>query len=38
MDGATLLTGAVEGLTRGALVDATVVGTEGIDLVAEVIA
>ena len=38
IDGATLLTGSTEGLTPGALVTATVVGTEGIDLVAEVTA
>ncbi len=38
VDGITLLTGAVDGLVRGDLVEARVVGTEGIDLVAEVLA
>lgn len=38
IDGATLLTGALDGLTPGTIVTATVVGTEGIDLVAEVTA
>lgn len=38
IDGATLLTGAIEGLTPGMLVPARVIGTEGIDLVAEVTA
>ena len=36
IDGETLLTGAVEDLVPGMLVTATVIGTEGIDLVAEV--
>lgn len=36
IDGATLLTGAVDDLVPGVLVDAIVIGTEGIDLVAEV--
>ncbi|WEV79450.1 30S ribosomal protein S12 methylthiotransferase RimO [Janibacter cremeus] len=38
IDGATLLTGSLEGLLPGTIVTATVVGTEGIDLVAEVAA
>ncbi len=38
IDGVTLLTGAVDGLATGDLVTATVTGTEGIDLVAEVVA
>lgn len=38
VDGVTLLTGAVDGLEIGAFVTAEVVGTEGIDLVAEVLA
>lgn len=36
IDGATLLTGAVDALTPGTFVTARVVGTEGIDLVAKV--
>ena len=38
IDGVTLLTGSVDDLAPGALVTATVVATEGIDLVAEVAA
>lgn len=38
IDGVTLLDGAVDGLVPGALVDARVIGTDGIDLVAEVVA
>ncbi|WP_338748060.1 30S ribosomal protein S12 methylthiotransferase RimO [Janibacter alittae] len=38
IDGATLLTGAVDAATPGTFVTATVVGTEGIDLIAEVTA
>lgn len=38
IDGVTLLTGEVDGLTAGDLVAARVTGTEGIDLVAEVAA
>ncbi|HCE60951.1 30S ribosomal protein S12 methylthiotransferase RimO [Janibacter terrae] len=38
VDGVTLLTGALEGVEIGAFVAAEVVGTEGIDLVAEVLA
>ena len=36
VDGVTLLTGEVDDLVVGALVTAEVVGTEGIDLMAEV--
>ena len=38
IDGVCLLTGTVEGLAPGDIVDARVVGTQGIDLVAEVVA
>ena len=37
VDGVTLLTGAVDNLEPGSLVTAEIVGTEGIDLVAEVV-
>jgi hypothetical protein len=36
VDGTTTLIGAPEDITRGAMVSATVIGVEGVDLIAEV--